>query len=292
MKTVLETIASGAGFLEKKGVESPRLNMEHLLAHVLNCKRMQLYMWFDRPLGEAELEPLRELTKKRGSGVPLQHLLGTVEFHRHTFKCDGRALIPRPETEELVDKLVKRLKATPPARLLDVGTGSGCLGLSLAASFAASQATLVDVSRDALALARENAEAIGILDRVSLTESDLFSALPGEKYDLIVANLPYIPHQEIATLSREVQCDPHLALDGGPAGTEIMDRFIAALPAYLAPDGLVAMEYGLDQAGPLSASLRRAGFQQIEVALDFTDRERFLFAKMEAAPAPAEAEPA
>src|SRR5436190_22302012 len=138
MKTVLETIRSGTPWLEKAGVENARLNMEHLLAKVLGCRRMQLYMDFDRPLSEDQLAPLRELLKRRGKREPLQHLLGTVEFMGREFKCDARALIPRPETEELVEKTLAEWKSangeTPPADILDMGTGSGIIGLSPAAA--------------------------------------------------------------------------------------------------------------------------------------------------------------
>src|SRR5262245_51040608 len=160
MKTVLETIRSGAPWLEKAGVENARLNMEHLLAKVLGCRRMQLYMDFDRPLGEDQLAPLRELLKRRGKREPLQHLLGSVEFMGHEFKCDARALIPRPETEELVEKILTEWKTggdAPPAEILDMGTGSGIIGLSLALAFPDTKAVLADVSPEALGLARENA---------------------------------------------------------------------------------------------------------------------------------------
>ena len=134
MKTVLETIQAGSGYLDQRGVETPRLNMEYLLAHVLGCRRLDLYLEFDRPLDEDVLEPMRELVKQRGSGVPLQHLTGNVEFCGRIFETDQRALIPRPETEQLVEiALEESRKLAPPLRVLDVGTGTGVIGLSLAA---------------------------------------------------------------------------------------------------------------------------------------------------------------
>src|SRR6188508_3258577 len=160
MKTVLETIRSGAPWLEKAGVENARLNMEHLLAKVLGCRRMQLYMDFDRPLSEEQLAPLRELVKRRGKREPLQHLLGTSEFMGREFKCDARALIPRHETEELVEKIIAECRKdgfVPSANILDMGTGSGVIGLSLALAFTESLVTMADVSAPALQLARENA---------------------------------------------------------------------------------------------------------------------------------------
>jgi release factor glutamine methyltransferase len=205
MKTVLETIRSGAPWLEKAGVENARLNMEHLLAKVLGCRRMQLYMDFDRPLDEAQLSPLRDLVKRRGKGEPLQHLLGTTEFCGREFKCDARALIPRHETEELIEKTLaecRRDGLRPPADILDMGTGSGVIGLSLAFAFPEARVTMADVSPEALGLARENAEKLELpMERLTFVQSDLFSALTGQRFDLIAANLPYIAAGEIPTLS-------------------------------------------------------------------------------------------
>ncbi|MCB1097865.1 MAG: peptide chain release factor N(5)-glutamine methyltransferase [Verrucomicrobiae bacterium] len=283
MKTVLETIQAGAGYLEKKGVENGRLNMQHLVAHVLGCDRMQLYVDFDRPLGEEELVPLRELLRRRSEGEPLQHLLGKVAFAGHDFITDSRALIPRPETEELVEKLIEEANAGEvPSRVLDMGTGSGVIGLSLGKAWKESLESLVlaDLSPDALALARENAEALGLADWVALEwiESDLFGALSGRKFDLIVANLPYIAAAEVPTLSREVQRDPVMALDGGAIGTELMQRFIAEAPDYLNSGGRIAMEYGMGQAASLNQILEANGWQNIVVLRDLGKIERFIFA--------------
>ncbi len=233
MKTVLETIQAGSGFLERRGIEKPRLNMEYLLAHVLGCRRLDLYMEFDRPLDEDMLGPLRDLVKRRGAGIPLQHLTGKVEFFGRNFVCDARALVPRPETEGLVEIAVEEArKLRPPVRVLDLGTGTGIIGLSLAAELAdiASSVTLVDVSTDALELALQNSQALG-LDPTALgfVESDLLAQVQGE-FDVIAANLPYIARAEIDSLSEEVKHDPVLALDGGAQGTELMERFIRSLP--------------------------------------------------------------
>jgi release factor glutamine methyltransferase len=285
VKTVLETIQAGAGYLEKKGVENGRLNMQHLVAHVLGCDRMQLYVDFDRPLGEESLVPLRELLTRRSEGEPLQHLLGKVAFAGHDFCCDGRALIPRPETEELVEKLIGDVASggQVPRRILDMGTGSGVIGLSLGMAWKDELKALVlaDFSQDALALAGENATALGLveLDCVELVQSDLFASLSGRKFDLIVANLPYISAAEVPTLSREVQRDPVMALDGGVAGTELMQRFIAEAPAYLNEGGGIAMEYGMGQADHLRGLLEESGWQNIKVLRDLAKVERFVLAE-------------
>ncbi len=252
--------------------------MQYLLAEVLDCNRMQLYLDFDRPMEEEALERLRELVKRRGEGLPLQHLIGTVEFCGLEFKCDGRGLIPRPETEQLVELIVSK-EWSQELRILDMGTGSGVIGLALAARLGVGAVvTLADLSVEALALAEENRRLLGIAEqRVRLLESDLFSGVSGS-FDLIVANLPYIPREDLRNLSREVQCDPRMALEGGQRGTEVMARFLAECGEYLEPGGQVAMEFGVQQAGPLKKMAIAAGFGKVEIVCDDSGHERFLFA--------------
>jgi release factor glutamine methyltransferase len=276
MTTVLETIDGGTRYLEKRGIEDARRNMQMLVAKQLGCTRMDLYLQFDRPLDESELSPLRELLKQRGEGVPLQHLLGTVGFHKHEFKTDARALIPRPETEELAEWILSwELPASQ--RVLDMGCGSGVIGLSLAAARPDWEVTLADVSPDALGLARENAASLGI-DRVSFVESDLFSAVPGP-FDGIAANLPYVPESERATMAREVLHDPALALFGGADGLEVIRRFLPQAFAHLAPGGWLVLEIGHDQADAVRALLGACGFADITVKSDLSGIPRFPFAR-------------
>jgi release factor glutamine methyltransferase len=278
MKPLLETLTAGSGYLAKRGIDEARLNMEHLLAHVLRCRRMDLYLRFDQPVAEPHLIELRALIKRRGEGEPLQHLLGSVEFHGLELISDHRALVPRPETERLVDMLVTQFKAAPPGRVLDMATGSGCIGLALTHSWPLAAVLLADISEDALELARLNASRLGLSGRVKLLRSDLFEKVTGE-FDLIVANLPYIPRAEIATLSREVRRDPVLALDGGPSGMEIVERFLKEVSPHLAAEGQIALEVGHDQ-GPRTAELcREAGLAQAEVRADLAGVERFVFAR-------------
>jgi release factor glutamine methyltransferase len=275
MKSVLEVLKSTTGYFEKAGVENARLNIEHLLAHVLGKKkRMDLYLEFDRPLGEPELGPLRELVRRRAAGEPLQHLLGSVEFLGRSFKTDARALIPRPETELLAQKILER-HSSPPARLADIGTGSGVLALSLAGCWGEAEVHAVDVSSPALALARENALALGLEDRIQFHEGSLLAPLAGE-FALVVANLPYVPAAEIPGLAREVQHDPVLALDGGPDGTVLIRTLI--LEARKLLKGLLALEIGHDQSGPLADALAAAGYHAISLEADYSGRNRFLFA--------------
>ena len=275
--TVLEVLQSTTAYFKKREIESARLNAEHLLAHSLGRKRIELYLEFERPLSEAELAPLRELVRRRGQGEPLQHLLGTVEFAGHTFLCDKRALIPRPETEELVELLLK-MQWPAGTRMLDVGTGSGVIALSLAAALPDAEVVAVDISEDALSLAGENAARLGVTDRVQFTGSDLLKSVT-HTFDLIVANLPYVPTTDHASLSREVLRDPERAVFGGEVGDEIIRQLILAAPAHLKPGGLLALEIGMGQAEALVAFLREHNYHEISPRQDFGGVTRFLFAR-------------
>ncbi len=280
MKTVLEVITATTDYFQKSGIESPRLNIEHLLAHVTGKKRMDLYLEFDRTLGEAELAPLRDLVRRRAQREPLQHLLGTVEFLGLTLKCDARALIPRPETEQLCEVLAAEAGAADctwkNGRIADVGTGSGCIALALAAKLPDAQVTGLDASDDALALARENAALTGLSSRVTFTKSDLLAAADGP-LDLIVANLPYIPSAELSALQPEVQRDPAAALDGGADGLAIIRRLLPEAAAKLRAGGVLALEVGLDQANVLAAEFPAHGFARTRILKDHQGRDRFLF---------------
>ncbi len=274
--TVLELLQTTTAYFTKRTIESPRLNAEHLLAHALNCKRLDLYLQFERVLAENELAPLRELVRRRGQGEPLQHLLGTVEFCGHTFHCDKRALVPRPETEELVEFLKSELK-NPNSRILDVGTGSGVIALSLAGKFPDAVVVAADISEEALALSRENATRLG-LERVHFVKSDLLQGVEG-KFDVIVANLPYIASGDRSSLSREVLHDPAIALFAGEKGDELMRALIVAAPAYLQANGLLALEIGINQHDALIAFLAAKNFHDITPKKDYAGVTRFLLAR-------------
>ena len=278
MTTVLETLDKGTAYLAKKGIEDARRNMQMLVAHQLSCTRMDLYLRFDQEMEEKNLVPLRELLKRRGDGVPIQHLLGSVLFHRRDFKCDSRALIPRPETEELAEWLLKNASLPASPRILDMGCGSGVLGLTLAAEIPAARVTLADISPEALALSRENGQELEIAN-ASFVESDLFSALGQESYDLIVANLPYVPERDRPTLARELAHDPDLALFGGPDGMDLIRRFIPEAARRLAPGGWLALEIGIHQAAESESLLRAAGLGEVRTLKDLSGVARFPVAR-------------
>lgn len=279
MLTVLEIIKRTTEFFEKRGVESARLNAELLIGRALGLKRMQLYLQFERPLAEAELESIRPLVKRRGAREPLQHILGTVEFCGLTLKVDRRALIPRPETELLVELIAKRLSADP-VTILDLGTGTGVLALALASRFPTARVTAVDRSAEALALAGENALALGLRERVRILHSDWCNALPvGERYDLIVANPPYLTEAELAAAAPEVRdFDPREALVSGQEGRADLETILRQSRPFLKDGGLLACETGIAQHPQLIALATTLGYARSESLCDLTGRERYLLA--------------
>jgi len=277
--TVLEVLQSTTGYFQKRNIDSPRLNAEHLLAHVLVQKRMELYLDFERQVRESELAPLRELVKRRGSGEPLQHLLGTVEFCGRSFRCDKRALVPRPETEQLVELLISHLKSEIAcSRMIDVGTGSGVIALTLAAEFPKAEIVGLDISDDALMLARENAERLKLADRVLFLRSNLLESIQPD-FDLIVANLPYVSTDDRQNLSREVLHDPEVALFAGSRGDELMRQLIKDAPSWLRPGGMLAIEIGIGQSDTLVAALAEKNYRDILTEKDYSGVIRFLFAR-------------
>ena len=274
--TVLDVLQSTTAYFKKRGIENPRLNAEHLLAHSLGQKRLDVYLEFERDLAEPELAPLRELVRRRGQNEPLQHLLGTVEFCGNIFLCDKRALVPRPETEEFVG-LVESKIVNRESRIVDLGTGSGVIALSLAQKFPEAEIIATDISADALLLARENAVRLGTA-RVQFLKSDLLENVGG-KFDLIVANLPYISRHDRDQLAPEVLRDPEVALFAGVKGDEIIRRLIETAPSHLGRKGLLALEIGLGQEPALIDFLRDKNYGDIEAKNDYSGRTRFLFAR-------------
>jgi release factor glutamine methyltransferase len=292
MLSVLEIIKKTTDFFASKGVESPRLNAELLIGHALGLKRMQLYLQFERLLAEAELEKIRPLVRRRALREPLQYILGETEWYGLKLKTDKRALIPRPETELLMEFAVKAAKrpevegvpAGGPTRILDLGTGTGALALALAKEFPEAKVTAVDASEDALALAKENAVALGLSGRVTFLKSDWFSAVPesneaAERFELIVSNPPYLTEAEVAEAEAEVRAfEPVSALIAADAGAADLRTIIAGAPAFLSEGGVLALETGIAQHADLLAACAAAGFARSESRQDLTGRDRFVVA--------------
>ena len=277
--TVLEVLQATTAYFKKHNIESPRLNAEHLLAHVLRVKRLELYLKFERTLTESELAPLRDLVKRRGEGEPLQHLLGTVEFGGHVFLSDKRALVPRPETEQLVELLISDFRSQiSKSSIMDVGTGSGVIALTLAIEFPEAEITAVDISDDALALAQENAARLNLTDRVRFLKTNLLESVTGS-FDLIVANLPYVSTEDRQSLPREVLHDPQVAVFAGARGDELIGALISQAPAKLRPDGLLALEIGTGQTEGVLSILTEKNYRDIRMKTDYSGMTRFAFAR-------------
>jgi release factor glutamine methyltransferase len=281
MLTVLEIIKRTTDFLSKRGVESARLNAELLIGHALALKRMQLYLQFERPLSEVDLEKIRPLVKRRGNREPLQYIMGETEFSGLRLKVDRRALIPRPETEHLIELVRNQLTETP-ANIVDLGTGSGAIALALASIYPGAAVTALDKSGEALALARENAEACGLSGRIRFVLADWYSGLTaGEQFALIIANPPYLSDDEVRAAPPEVKdFEPIMALAAGPDGAAALEQIINGAPPYLKAGGLLACETGVAQHASLLALAARSGFSRTESLRDLTGRDRYLLAFM------------
>lgn len=257
------------------GITAARLEAQILLAHVLGCTRMQLYTGFDKPLAEAELASYRGLIKRRLAGEPVSYLVGETEFWGLPFHVEPSVLVPRPDTETVIEvaRAVRPDRAAP-CRLLDLCTGSGVIAVSLAREYAAAQVVATELSPAAAALARRNAARNAVADRVDVREGDLFAPVRGERFDLIAANPPYIASAVIPTLSPEVRREPVIALDGGPDGLAFYDRICAEAREHLAPGGAIVLEHGFDQADAVAARLIAAGFDGVALVHDLGKNPR------------------
>ncbi|MBZ4333192.1 peptide chain release factor N(5)-glutamine methyltransferase [Corallococcus interemptor] len=282
--TIRRILTWTTGHFEKRGVDAPRLTAEILLAHVLKTGRVRLYVDLDRPLSKDELAAFKALIERRLAGEPTNYLTGTKEFYNRPFKVDARVLIPRPETELLVEAVLHAVPKDAHSRVLDVCTGSGCIAISVAAERPQATVLATDLSKDACALARENAQALGVSERVSVLEGDLFAPLPPDAtFRVVVSNPPYIDSGDIAGLSAEVRREPRLALDGGPDGLVALRRVIQGARRVLEPGGLLALEMGETQGSAVLELLRAAGYSDARVEKDLERRERMAFGTQPAA---------
>lgn len=278
MQTLLETLRKAEDFLGRKGFAKPKGEVEHLFAGVLGLKRLDLYLQFERLLTDVEVARLRDATVRRAAHEPLQHILGTVEFRQLTLKSDKRALIPRPETEELVDLALACFPAEQAVRVLDLGTGSGAIALAIAQERPAWSIDALDASDDALALARENAELTGLTARVHFKKSDWFSAVT-DKYNLIVSNPPYLTDAEVASAEPEVRLhDPLSALVAPEDGLADLRRILEGAPEFLNPGGWVVLETGIVQHPQLAVISAATHYVKAEGKTDLSGRSRFWLA--------------
>jgi len=281
--TPLKLIAWTQEFFARKGVDSPRLTAEVLLAHALSCDRVRLYLDFDKPLGDPELAAYRDLVRRRGEGEPTAYLVGKKEFYGRPFAVDARVLIPRPETELLVDAA---LAALPPGgRLLDLCTGSGAIAITAALERPDARVVATDASEDALSVARDNAIRLGAV--VELAHGDLWAAVHGdERFHVIASNPPYVPAGELAGLAREVRREPCMALDGGQDGLAILRRIVTGAPARLEPGGALVLEMHERHLDELPTLCLQAGFERAEAKRDLAGLPRLAVAHMAGGPHP------
>ena len=262
-----------------KGVDNPRLDAELLLCHVLGKDRVYLSVHFDQPLCKEELTAFRALVKQRGAHVPVAYILGEKGFMGLTFKVSPSVLIPRPETELLVEEVLSAVKPLSKPYLLDLGAGSGAIIVSLLAHCPAAVGVAVDISPEALVVAGENAVDNNVRDRLTLLQGDLFAPLGlQERFDIIVSNPPYIPAADVDTLAPEVRREPRLALDGGRDGLDYYRRLAQGAPAYSKPGTLLALEIGIDQHETVPALLAAAGWTIQSIRRDYGNIPRVVLA--------------
>jgi release factor glutamine methyltransferase len=278
--TIRRVLAWAVADLRERGSDTPRLEAELLLAEVLGTDRVGLIVDAERPLDKTELGGYRALHKRRRAGEPVAYILGRREFYGRSFRVDARVLVPRPDTETLVETTLRRMgRAAMAARVLDVGTGSGCVAITLARERPTWRVLGVDVSEGALAVAWENATRLSALPAVGFTRGDLGDALPPHGFEAVVSNPPYIPTADLPGLARDVRdYEPRLALSPGPSGLEIIARIVRDAPRLLCPlagrGGLLALEVGAGQAHEAARLLEAGGFTEIEIDKDYGGIER------------------
>lgn len=269
--TVSEVVVASTEFLTRKGVPSPRVDAEHLVAKALGLTRLDLYLQYDRPLSETETAACRELVRRRGTREPLAYILGDWGFRRLTLAVDSRALIPRPETEVVVERCLVLLEGVQTPRVLDVGTGSGAIALAVADERSDADVTAIDVSEGALALAAENAERTGLTERVTLVQHDLARGLPGGPYNLVVSNPPYVEPEELADLQPEVrEWEPEAAL----VGRGMTEAVASGARQVLEPGGALVLEVADGTADAVAALLESLGFADVRATRDLAGRDR------------------
>ena len=278
MLTIREIKERTETFFKRKGVPNAKLDTDILIAHSLGIKRLDIYLDLDRPLTEAQLTDLRSLVKRRASREPLQYIIGSTEFYGLTLKVDPRALIPRHETEELIELIVERLGA-PPKRILDLGTGSGAIALALASRYSDAEVTATDQSEEAITLAKENALVLNLSSRVTFIKGNWFEPLDEDaRFDLIVSNPPYLTEAEMQTAEPEViDHEPHSALASGQEGLDDLGLLFKSVPEHLAEGGLLALETGIGQADAIKAMALEVSLHGQSVE-DLSERPRFFFA--------------
>lgn len=271
--TIGELINLSAGYLENKGCSSPRLDAELLLGHVLGLDRLSLYLNLDKPLNNQEVEQYRNLIGQRGQRTPVAYLTGEREFYSLSLQVTPAVLIPRPETEFLVDKVLELLEPDQAVEILELGTGSGAIALALAWQDPNISVTAVDFSKSALEVAKANAKRLEVDNQVKFIHSDLFQQVEG-KFSIICSNPPYIPSETLPTLEPELGIEPAMALDGGQDGLDFYERILNQASSFLEEPGFVVLEIGWDQAEQVRNLGEKNGFTWLETVADYGGKDR------------------
>lgn len=280
--TIIEILEWTKQYFSKKGVENPRLDAEILLCFVLKKERIFLYVHFDEPLTKEELKIYKELILRRGNHEPLAYILGQKEFMNWQVMVNNNVLVPRPETELLVEEIIKWSEGKNCTQILELGVGSGAIIISLLKSNVLWQGTGLDISSEALTVTKENAIRQNVLDRLQLLSSDLFTAVDKNlHFDIIVSNPPYITSEDMKILAKDVLNEPHLALSGGEDGLDFYRRIAHQVTNFLAPQGLVALEVGYNQASIVAELLNEVGLKNIRSQKDYSNIERMVFGEKE-----------
>jgi len=274
--TIRKLLRWAAEDFERRGLDSPRLEAELLLGHALGMTRIQMIVQSENIPTQGDLERFRELVKRRRSAEPTAYLLGQKEFYGIPFRVDSRVLVPRPDTEALVEVALERTRPrSAHGHALDLCTGSGCVAIAFAKHRPSWSVTGVDLSADALSVAETNALRVGNILSLAWVNGDLFNSLPARHFDLITANPPYVPSSVCLTLDATVRdFEPRLALDGGSDGLDLIRRIVAEAPEWLNPGGILATEMGHDQAGAVSELFSSRGFSEVRCRKDYGGRDR------------------
>lgn len=269
-----------AKYFKKKHIDQPRLTSEILLAHSLKCRRIDLYLNYDRPLNQPDRDRYREMLKSRAKGKPWQYIVGETEFYSLPFRVNDAVLIPRPETEILIDAVLDHCKKNEPYKIWDIGSGSGAIAISLAKNLPLAKILATDISDQAIKIAKKNAELNHVGERICFRQSDLAKNVEETRFDLIVSNPPYIATSEFSSLPIEVRHEPVTALNGGKDGLYFYRRFAKICQIHLASRGALAVEIGADQGERVREILKRSAiFYSVEILKDYARRDRVIYAK-------------
>ena len=283
MITIKQLVDGAKARFDAKGVDEALAHAELIAAFAFNKSRTYIRAFGQNVVYEKEENLFNKIVEEKLSGKPLAHIIGEAEFMGRLFSVGPTVLIPRPETEELVEETIKNLPLKRPSRILDLCSGSGCIAISLSFTFPSAEIIGADISPEALQVARKNAENMNLGKKVNFVQSDIFENIEG-KFDFIISNPPYIPTDVIATLSPEVRNEPRLALDGGPDGLEVIRKIISSAPSYLEPGGLLALEIGCAQSEKVLKFFNAEEWEAPFSRKDFAGIERFIFARKKSAP--------